>query len=196
MHRLDPKLQELKLLQSKLSGADKAAMDAQISGRIEELNKLYHLIALRFCELHDTPGRMLEKKVISKIIPWEKSREFFGHRLRRRLVEAALVDQLRSADARLSVTEAQAVLLKDYHGANDDDVAVAAFLNANKEKLERLVAQKKLRPAMVNIATAVSDDKEGLLLDELISTLDDNARASLLEKLQQHQQQQQQQKKK
>ena len=50
--------------------------------------KVYHAVALRFCELHDTPGRMLEKGVISAVVPWKSSRLFFGNRLRRRLAEA------------------------------------------------------------------------------------------------------------
>jgi hypothetical protein len=65
------------------------------------LVSVYHAVALRFCELHDTPGRMLEKGAISAVVPWKSSRRFFGARLRRRLAEA------RVGKARLAVKTAE-----------------------------------------------------------------------------------------
>lgn len=108
MQRLDPLIQ--KLTAQKAIVTDKQQLgeiERAIENRSEELSKgifcclkkkergllktkksVYHAVALRFCELHDTPGRMLEKGVISGIVPWKSSRTFFANRLRRRLAEA------------------------------------------------------------------------------------------------------------
>jgi len=50
----------------------------------------YLQIATHFADLHDTPGRMLAKGVISSTVPWKRARSFFYWRLRRRLAEFAL----------------------------------------------------------------------------------------------------------
>jgi acetyl-CoA carboxylase/biotin carboxylase 1 len=48
------------------------------------------MMSLKFADLHDTPGRMKEKKVIREVVPWRSARRYFYNRLRRRLAEEAL----------------------------------------------------------------------------------------------------------
>ena len=55
---------------------------------------MYHQIAVQFADLHDTPGRMLNKEVISGVIEWRTSRKFFYWRLRRLLVQDHVVKEI------------------------------------------------------------------------------------------------------
>ncbi|XP_076444830.1 LOW QUALITY PROTEIN: acetyl-CoA carboxylase-like [Babylonia areolata] len=90
MKRLDP---HLKPLGEEAASADTAAkrqgeLQAEMQ-RIEgRLAPVYHTVAVHFADLHDTPGRMEEKAVVSGVIEWSQSRRFLYWRLRRRLLEA------------------------------------------------------------------------------------------------------------
>ncbi len=127
MVRLDHAVQTLTAKKDSLTKLGRkeeaAAAQKELEERTEHLSKVYHTIALRFCELHDTPGRMLEKKVVSGIVPWKVSRLFFGNRLRRRVLECRLFKNFASP------TEAEAALLKGYAGDRTDDAAVADYLD-------------------------------------------------------------------
>jgi len=96
MHRLD---NELKGLDEKLkaaSGNDDLLKNIQqeIISRENVLLPVYAQIAVQFCELHDTPGRMKSVGVIQKEVEWEQARSFFYWRLRRKLAEFDLRKQL------------------------------------------------------------------------------------------------------
>ena len=46
-------------------------------------------VAHAFADLHDTPGRMLAKGCLNRVVPWHAARRELFLRLRRRLVEAS-----------------------------------------------------------------------------------------------------------
>lgn len=48
-----------------LSEAQRKELDKQLKAREELLLPVYHQVAVRFADLHDTPGRMQEKGVIT-----------------------------------------------------------------------------------------------------------------------------------
>eukprot|EP00698_Gefionella_okellyi_P010265 TRINITY_DN2654_c0_g1_i1.p1 TRINITY_DN2654_c0_g1~~TRINITY_DN2654_c0_g1_i1.p1 ORF type:complete len:2219 (-),score=529.05 TRINITY_DN2654_c0_g1_i1:1486-8142(-) len=77
------------------------SLQRDIDARVERLLPVYTQIALKFADLHDTPGRMCAKGAITDTVPWRESRVFFYWRLRRRLAEEELVKRLRAADKRL-----------------------------------------------------------------------------------------------
>ena len=86
MHRLDEKLIALcSELESTSDGQEE--IKKSISQRENELLPVYEQIAVQFCELHDTPGRMDAVGVIEKEVEWTESRSFFFWRLRRKLAE-------------------------------------------------------------------------------------------------------------
>jgi acetyl-CoA carboxylase/biotin carboxylase 1 len=93
-----------------VSGEVVRVLSARIASREKALLPIYNQIAVSFADLHDTPGRMRAKGVISAVLKWRDARRFFGLRLRRRLAEAAAIKQLREASPELSVTEARALL--------------------------------------------------------------------------------------
>jgi hypothetical protein len=163
MVRLDPTVQSLtakKETLSKLGRKDEAAQAVrELEERTEQLSKVYHTIALRFCELHDTPGRMLEKKVVSGIVPWKDCRLFFGHRLRRRVLECRLFKDFASR------AEAESALLKGFTGSRDSDAEVADFLAA-LEPNKRSGASEAVRAAAAEI-NASSESAIAALLNQL-----------------------------
>lgn len=59
-------------------------------------------MAVQFADLHDTPGRMQAVGVIRRMVPWQQARSFFYWRLRRRLAEFHLRDQVGNHDAVLT----------------------------------------------------------------------------------------------
>ncbi|KAL1235404.1 Acetyl-CoA carboxylase [Trichinella spiralis] len=92
IERCDPICQSLSV-QLQTAAADdssdelRAELEAKLRARIDILLPIYHSVAVQFADLHDRPGRMLAKKVISKVVDWKQSRSVFYWRLRRRLAE-------------------------------------------------------------------------------------------------------------
>ncbi|XP_078451558.1 acetyl-CoA carboxylase-like isoform X2 [Lampetra planeri] len=89
MRRIDPiytKLAE-QLAMPELSAESRKLLVMKLKDREEFLLPIYHQVAVRFADLHDTPGRMQEKGAIMDIIEWRTSRSFFYWRLRRLLLE-------------------------------------------------------------------------------------------------------------
>lgn len=121
MHRLDPYLiqlmgkeQHLKdILSSSPMIVNEEKADEEKADTKSELNKLHDKITNRerallpiyvkiahiFAELHDTPQRMKEVKVIRDIIFWKNSRRFFYWRLRRKLIVNQCLQKMISIDS-------------------------------------------------------------------------------------------------
>merc|ERR1719326_1044150 len=81
---------------------DVSALKAAIAARETQLMPLYVQISHEFADLHDRPGRMKAKGVIRDVVPWARAREYFFWRVRRRLMQDALVSELKAADASLA----------------------------------------------------------------------------------------------
>ncbi|EGG25342.1 acetyl-CoA carboxylase [Cavenderia fasciculata] len=88
MHRLDSRLIQLDAEIAQAASADDAKpLRAQAAAREKELLSIYQQIAIKFADLHDTPGRMKAKGVIADVVQWKTSRFYFYNRLRCRLFE-------------------------------------------------------------------------------------------------------------
>ena len=71
MHRLDDKLKSLDAqLKTTEDAGEITSIKAAISDREKSLLPVYEQIAVQFCELHDTPGRMKAVGVIEKDVEW------------------------------------------------------------------------------------------------------------------------------
>uniref|UniRef100_A0A8W8JGE5 Acetyl-coenzyme A carboxylase carboxyl transferase subunit beta domain-containing protein n=1 Tax=Magallana gigas TaxID=29159 RepID=A0A8W8JGE5_MAGGI len=79
-----------KLTSPQLNPDEKAELQKRLAARQEKLLPMYHQVAIQFADLHDTPGRMEEMGVITDILKWHSSREFFYWHLKRRLLERQL----------------------------------------------------------------------------------------------------------
>jgi len=88
MHRLDDTLISLdKQLESVMGNEETKTVEESIKKREQSLLPVYEQIAVQFCELHDTPGRMKAVGVIQKEVEWNEARSYFYWRLRRKLAE-------------------------------------------------------------------------------------------------------------
>ena len=100
IHRLDPTCRELIASIALCTGANnnKEDLERQLADREKHLLPIYQQAAVMFCDLHDTPGRMLEKGVVREILEWRTSREFFYWRLKRRLEENHAIKAILAAN--------------------------------------------------------------------------------------------------
>uniref|UniRef100_A0A7N9AQT6 acetyl-CoA carboxylase n=1 Tax=Mastacembelus armatus TaxID=205130 RepID=A0A7N9AQT6_9TELE len=85
-------------------------LEAQLKAREDNLLSIYHQVAVQFVDLHDTPGRMQEKGVITDILDWKNVRSFFYWRLRRLLLEQVVKCEILQANKDLSDGHMQSML--------------------------------------------------------------------------------------
>eukprot|EP01065_Artemidia_motanka_P019441 TRINITY_DN230_c0_g1_i1.p1 TRINITY_DN230_c0_g1~~TRINITY_DN230_c0_g1_i1.p1 ORF type:complete len:2230 (+),score=810.54 TRINITY_DN230_c0_g1_i1:78-6767(+) len=99
MDRLDP---ECHRLSSQLKHAEGQLGDylrRMLRNRHEALYPVYKAVAVEFADLHDRPGRMIAVGSIDGEVAWKNSRRFLYWRLRRRLSEFHVREQLSEAGA-------------------------------------------------------------------------------------------------
>ena len=67
MHRLDAQCLSIKerMASPELSQPDRLHLERDMRDREEELLPVYHQVAIMFADLHDKPGRMHEKGVVT-----------------------------------------------------------------------------------------------------------------------------------
>jgi acetyl-CoA carboxylase / biotin carboxylase 1 len=153
MHRLDDQLISLDAkLASETSDIGKRAIVDEIKHRERALLPVYEQIAVQFCELHDTPGRMKAVGVIQQEVEWKGSRCYFYWRLRRKLAEFDLRNKLVEATyvgrsvKKLSPTEASAVVKQWFletagmdEAGWDDDKLLLSWMGERYAELEQKV---------------------------------------------------------
>jgi acetyl-CoA carboxylase/biotin carboxylase 1 len=149
MHRLDDKLKSLDAeLQKRVCEIERQEVKDAIKEREQALLPVYEQVAVQFCELHDTPGRMKAVGVIERAVEWKGARSYFYWRLRRKLAEFDLrkkileTFQVGRGDA-ISPVDASR-LIKNWFletpGATEllwsDDKAVLSWMAQQNEQLE------------------------------------------------------------
>uniref|UniRef100_A0AAQ5ZK67 acetyl-CoA carboxylase n=1 Tax=Amphiprion ocellaris TaxID=80972 RepID=A0AAQ5ZK67_AMPOC len=112
MKRLDSVYASLveQLASPELSDKQCRELEAKLKAREEFLSPIYHQVAVQFVDLHDTPGRMQEKGVITDILDWKNVRTFFYWRLRRLLLEQVVKCEILQANRDLSDGHMQSML--------------------------------------------------------------------------------------
>ncbi|XP_067395559.1 acetyl-CoA carboxylase 2 isoform X1 [Emydura macquarii macquarii] len=85
-------------------------LEKQLKAREELLLPIFHQVAVQFADLHDTPGRMQEKGVITDILEWKNARTLLYWRLRRLLLEEVVKTEILNADSELSNIHIQSML--------------------------------------------------------------------------------------
>ncbi|XP_059573388.1 acetyl-CoA carboxylase 1 isoform X3 [Alligator mississippiensis] len=141
MRRVDPiyiRLAE-RLGTPELSPAERKELETKLKEREEFLTPIYHQVAVQFADLHDTPGRMQEKAVITDILEWKTSRTFFYWRLRRLLLEDVVKKKIHDANPELTDGQIQAMLRRWFV---EVEGTVKAYLwDNNKDLVEWLEKQ-------------------------------------------------------
>ncbi|XP_076006847.1 acetyl-CoA carboxylase isoform X2 [Genypterus blacodes] len=112
MRRLDSVYARLveQLASPELPDKQRRELEAKLKAREEFLLPIYHQVAVQFADLHDTPGRMQEKGVITDILDWKNVRIFFYWRLRRLLLEQVVKREILQASKDLSDGHMQSML--------------------------------------------------------------------------------------
>jgi len=113
---------------------------------------------------------VLAKGVIRDCVPWAEARGYFYWRVRRRLAQDAIVDQLKVADTALAHA-AGVELLKGWVTAEwEDDKAVLDFFEKEADALTAKIEAFKGEAVSKTVA-------------ELLASLSDDARATLIASL-------------
>nr|XP_048305885.1 acetyl-CoA carboxylase 2 isoform X1 [Myodes glareolus]XP_048305892.1 acetyl-CoA carboxylase 2 isoform X1 [Myodes glareolus]XP_048305901.1 acetyl-CoA carboxylase 2 isoform X1 [Myodes glareolus]XP_048305910.1 acetyl-CoA carboxylase 2 isoform X1 [Myodes glareolus] len=112
MRRIDPVCKKLvgQLGTAQLPDKDRKELEGQLKAREDLLFPIYHQVAVQFADLHDTPGHMLEKGIISDVLEWKTARTFLYWRLRRLLLEAQVKQEILQASPELSHEHTQSML--------------------------------------------------------------------------------------
>jgi acetyl-CoA carboxylase / biotin carboxylase 1 len=163
MHRLDQQIMELdqELLRLNNSGGTEAteSIRTSIVAREQMLLPVYSQIAVQFCELHDTPGRMKAVGVIEQEVDWKEARSFFYWRLRRKLAEFDLRRQLLEAGTvgrgvqNLTPLEASDLVkswfldsspgLREEQWRHDDKMVLGWMAHHHKQLEEKIIGHTK-----------------------------------------------------
>lgn len=183
----------------------KESIKRELDERARKLLPIFRTIAEAFCDLHDTPGRMKSKGVISRIIPWKNARHLFYWRLRRRLDENRLFKQLTSdcPHSQLSRQDAKR-LLKQWIASDSkkpllvskkqmstrleelyhNDRAISEWISKNQDKLDehvRALRTEQLRDQAVRLCAENDGNGVQNILDGMstfIRTQQDPAKKS------------------
>ncbi|NWH37630.1 ACACB carboxylase, partial [Chloropsis hardwickii] len=116
--------------------------------REELLLPVYHQVAVRFADLHDTPGRMQEKGVITDILEWKNARSFLYWRLRRLLLEEMVKGEVLKANSELSHIHIQSMLRRwfmETEGAEKEEDGTQSAIRENIKYLKRDFILKHIR---------------------------------------------------
>ncbi|ELW63813.1 Acetyl-CoA carboxylase 2 [Tupaia chinensis] len=95
---------------AQLTDKDRKDLESRVKAREDLLLPIYHQVAVQFADLHDTPGRMLEKGVICDVLEWKTARTFLYWRLRRLLLEDQVKQEILRACGELSHVHVQSML--------------------------------------------------------------------------------------
>ena len=155
MHRIDEKM---KSLQGKLNFTtnddERTTLLAEIKRRETILLPVYEQVAIQFCELHDTPGRMQAVGVIEKAVEWRDARSYFFWRLRRKLAEFDFRKKILEAgkvgnkSSSMTPLDASDVIKKLFYETSDlshdkwnDDEAMLSWMHDKHEILDQKVTE-------------------------------------------------------
>nr|XP_033810269.1 acetyl-CoA carboxylase 2 isoform X2 [Geotrypetes seraphini] len=109
---------------------ERKELENKLKFREDILGPIYHQVAVHFADLHDTPGRMQEKGVITDILDWKDARTFLYWRLRRLLLEEVVKSEILVANSELSNIHIQSMLRRWFM---ETEGAVKAYLWDNNQ---------------------------------------------------------------
>merc|ERR1719445_1761272 len=156
MERLDPeilKIQE-KLNDTSISLSERANLEEAMKRREEKLACVYHQVAVKFAELHDTPVRMKEKGVIREIVSWKNARRSLYWRLRRKIMETTLTNQITSASGNdtIEMNQLSAMIRRWFTEDNSDnghlwdtDKHVVNWMETQLDPQEKSTSQESIK---------------------------------------------------
>jgi acetyl-CoA carboxylase/biotin carboxylase 1 len=195
-HRLDSKLKQLDADLAAAADADtQKAVKAAISAREAALLPVYVQLSHSFADLHDTPGRMLAKGAIRRVVEWRDARRVFAHRLRRRLMEMSLVDDIllhrpdmgREEAVELSKQWLSPATSHGGMGADEEDEAVVSWIRANSAALQAALKAQHAKYVASQVVSMGRDDPDAVVTGvfQMLRALPSEQRDAVLDKLRQ-----------
>nr|XP_004227021.2 LOW QUALITY PROTEIN: acetyl-CoA carboxylase-like [Ciona intestinalis] len=120
-----------------LTVKEKKEIEAKLKERELYLEPVYHQVAVKFADLHDTPGGMLAKGCISGILEWKTSRTYLYWKLRRLILQDDVKSRCHGANRDLTNAQIDVMLrrwfVEDQGTVKahlwDDNKAVVAWLS-------------------------------------------------------------------
>eukprot|EP00105_Crassostrea_gigas_P035036 XP_019919184.1 PREDICTED: acetyl-CoA carboxylase 1 [Crassostrea gigas] len=154
MQRLDTTCIQIveKLTSPQLNPDEKAELQKRLAARQEKLLPMYHQVAIQFADLHDTPGRMEEMGVITDILKWHSSREFFYWHLKRRLLGRQLKRKMKPVTHNVGEGELNSMLHRLFV---EDRGTVNAYMWEDDKAMVQWLTEQIREDSMDN---AVSDN--------------------------------------
>lgn len=194
IHRLDAKYIALSkdLGRKDLSDAEKLEILEQIKLREKQLLPLYLQIAEQFCDLHDTPGRMKAKGVISDVVNWKSARQFFYWRLRRRLAEFDIFAKMAKANPDLKSQEKRNLLLEWVKKNKNGDLIwnnnqkMLQWIMDNEAVIEnnlKVLRSQRISNTVLQLCEEDTDTMVGALLNYLTNNCEQSKRNELLSQI-------------
>eukprot|EP00475_Leptophrys_vorax_P008339 TRINITY_DN1537_c0_g4_i1.p1 TRINITY_DN1537_c0_g4~~TRINITY_DN1537_c0_g4_i1.p1 ORF type:complete len:2027 (+),score=613.54 TRINITY_DN1537_c0_g4_i1:735-6083(+) len=183
-HRLDPLLNELKAKLTEAADEDvKDLLKDEIKKRERVLHSSYHQVAMKFADLHDTPGRMVAVKSISSAVDAKISRAFFYWRLRLRM-ELLSLERLAGEELPASFLNSMAAPeLKSDDGAEDKNICL--WLENNREIAVSRVNNIRVSKQVNQFVDSLPANSSGLVecLSAAFGKLSEEQRSQLLQSL-------------
>lgn len=194
IHRLDAKYIALSkdLGRKDLTDAEKLEILEQIKLREKQLLPLYLQIAEQFCDLHDTPGRMKAKGVISDVVNWKSARQFFYWRLRRRLAEFDIFAKMAKANPDLKSQEKRNLLLEWVKKNKNGDLIwnnnqkMLQWIMDNEAVIEnnlKVLRSQRISNTVLQLCEEDTDTMVGALLNYLTNNCEQSKRNELLSQI-------------
>ncbi|EFA78999.1 acetyl-CoA carboxylase [Heterostelium album PN500] len=197
MHRLDDKIASLDQdLANCQDDSQIKQIKQQIQTREKELLAIYQQVAIKFADLHDTPGRMKAKGVIHDVVPWKSARKYFYFRLKRRLLEEQQIRLMERINPSLNRYERKQILESWIEElAMSEDNQLPAQFHENQWRSEFLSNSCNLLQDKINdlrksyiqnqIVHYVQQDSDAALdgLIQLIDTLSPDQKKYIISKL-------------
>lgn len=112
MKRLDDKYANMsKLLTTPdLPDKERIKIEKKLAEKEKELLPVYQRIAISYCDLHDTPGRMQEKGVVNGVLKWQNARTFLYWRLKRLLLQDRVRNMMSSNSCECTQARIESVI--------------------------------------------------------------------------------------
>jgi acetyl-CoA carboxylase / biotin carboxylase 1 len=146
--------------------------------RIKELMPIYSNIAVQFCDLQDTPGRMKAKNCINDIIEWKNSRKFFYYRLKRKILE--LENNKKIKEFKKGDFFERKKLFDDFVSKTMNDTTIfndnekyIEWIEKNGEEIIKFYENLKNEKYYQNIIELFENDKE-LTINSIIKFINSN----------------------
>lgn len=168
IRRLDPGYAKLakQYADPNQSLEQQVAIEEEMKNRVKSLVPIYNHVAVKFCDLHDTPGRMKAKGVISEVIPWAKARTFFFYRLKRRLAQLRFHKQVAAASihTELSYSEKAAHFQELVPSSIwSDNAKVVDWLERNENSITSYIERVKAESSKVMLGSLLENSQSATI---------------------------------